>query len=116
MGFVEHMESMPKKKKVVKKAEKPVAPKIIEKIIEKPIAPIVKVVNQPDYSPMVVKQSAETGKLAQQAIASMRDSVNNNQAVMAEIVARIAVRPKEFLIVRDGQGDMTKIIPVYENG
>lgn len=115
MDFTQHMASMPQKKKkkvAEKKVEKPA--KIIEKVIEKPIAPIVKVINQPDLSPVVIGQSKETAKLAQQAIASMRDSVNNNQAVMAEIVARIAVRPKEFLIQRDNQGDMTKIIPIYE--
>jgi len=63
---------------------------------------------------VVVDQNKETSRLANQAIASMRDSVNNNQAVMAEIVKRIAIRPKEFIIVRDGQQNMTKIIPVYE--
>lgn len=79
-----------------------------------PVAPIIKVIEQPNYSPMVMEQGKATAKLADQAIASMRDSVNNNQAVMAEIVKRIAVRPKEFLIQRDNKGDMMKIIPVYE--
>ena len=59
------------------------------------------------------KSGNQTGKLATQAISSMRDSVNNNQAVMAEVIRQISVRPKEFLIVRDNKGDMTKIIPVY---
>ena len=63
---------------------------------------------------VIVDQNKETSRLANQAISSMRDSVNNNQAVMAEIVKRIAIRPKEFIIVRDGQQNMTKIIPVYE--
>ena len=54
--------------------------------------------------------------LADQAIASMRDSVNNNQAVMGEIISRISIKPKEFLVVRDSRGDMVKIIPVYDDG
>ncbi len=54
--------------------------------------------------------------LADQAIASMRDSVNNNQAVMGEIISRISIKPKEFLVVRDNMGDMVKIIPVYDDG
>ena len=85
----------------------------LEALIKKKVksTPVIKM---PDLSPAVIGQSKETAKLAQQAIASMRDSVNNNQAVMAEIVARIAVRPKEFLIQRDNAGDMTKIIPIYE--
>jgi len=62
----------------------------------------------------VKDNSAEVKKMAGQAISSMRDSVNNNQAVMAEIVSMIGARPKEFIIQRDGKGDMTKIIPVYE--
>ena len=61
------------------------------------------------------KSKNQTGKLAQQAISSMRDSVNNNQAVMAEIINRISVRPKEFLIQRDVKGNITKIIPVYDD-
>lgn len=56
-----------------------------------------------------------TTMLAEQAIASMRDAVNNNQAVMGEIVNKLTNRPKEFLIQRDRKGDMVKIIPVYEN-
>ncbi len=80
----------------------------------KPVAPIIKVIEQPNYSPAVLEQSNINKKLAEQAIASMRDSVNNNQAVMGEIVRLIGFRPKEFIIQRDAKGDMAKIIPVYE--
>ena len=116
MGFPEHLDYMHKNKVKKKAVEKKVAPipKSIDRIVEKPIAPIVKVIEHPNYAPMVEKQATMTAVLAEQAIASMRDSVNNNQTVMAEIVKRIAIRPKEFIIVRDGQQNMTKIIPVYE--
>ena len=67
---------------------------------------------------IIAKKSAgaDTRKLAAQAIATMRDSVNNNQAVMAEIINRISIKPKEFLVVRDAKGDISKLIPVYEDG
>ena len=70
MGFAEHMDSMPKKKakkKAAKKTEKPVAPKIVEKIVEKAISPIVKVIEHPNYAPMVEKQATMTAVLAEQA-------------------------------------------------
>ena len=84
--------------------------------IPTPFAPVIKVIEQPDYLPAVTEQTKATAKLAEQAIASMRDTVNNNQAVMQEIVTRLGVYPKEFLIQRDGKGDMVKIIPVYSDG
>jgi hypothetical protein len=100
------------KKKAVKKAE--VIEKITEKVIEKPIAPIVKIIEQPDYSPMINEQAENVGRIAEQAIASLRDSVNNNQAVIGEIAKKIGNRPKEFLVQRNAKGDIEKIIPVYE--
>jgi len=53
-------------------------------------------------------------KLADQAIASMRDSVNHNAAVMGEVIEKLTRKPKEFIIQRNARGDMTKVIPVYE--
>lgn len=104
------------KKPAAKKAEAP-APKPVEVVKEvvKPIAPIVKVVEQPDYSPAVVKQMDSVEKLARQAITSMREAVNHNDAVMAEVINRLAKRPKEFLIQRDRQGNIVKMIPVYDD-
>ena len=121
MSLYKHIQSMPKKKKkaakkkAVKNVDKPVEAKIIEKIVEKPIAPVVKIIEQPDYSPLINEQAGNVGRLAEQAISSMRDTVNNNQAVMSEIAKQIGNRPKEFLVVRDKNRDMTKIIPVYED-
>jgi len=57
-----------------------------------------------------------TARLAEQAIASMRNAVNDNQAIMGEIIHQLSVKPKEFLIVKDNKGDMVKIIPVYDDG
>lgn len=119
MSLGEYIKNAPRKKakkKATKKAEdpKPVE-KVIEKIIEKPIKPIIKVIEQPNYAPMVSEQAENIGRIAEQAIASMRDSVNNNQAVMAEIVKQIGNRPKEFLVQRDKNRDISKIIPVYED-
>ena len=116
MSLAGYIKGMPKKPAPVKKkkAVKKVAP--IERVIEKSIAPIIKVIEQPNYSPMVVEQSANVGRIAEQAIASMRDTVNNNQAVMGEIAKQIGNRPKELLVVRDKNRDITKIIPVYEDG
>jgi len=62
----------------------------------------------------VKDNSAEVKAMAEQAIASMRGTVSNNQAIMGEIVNRLSNRPVEFLIQRDGKGDMVKIIPVYD--
>ncbi len=87
---------------------------LLKKAKGKAVAPIMKVIEQPNYSPAVIEQSKETARIASQAIASMRDSVNNNQAVMGEIIHRLSIKPKEFIIQRDGRGDMVKIIPVYE--
>ena len=84
---------------------------IEKKSRSKPAVPIVKV---PDLSPAVLKQSKETEKLAIQAIASMRDSVNNNQAMMGEVVKVLMVRPIRFDVERDRKGDMVRIIPIYE--
>lgn len=61
----------------------------------------------------VKDNSAEVKKMANQAIASMRDTVNNNQVIMGEIITQLSIKPTEFLIQRDGKGDMVKIIPVY---
>jgi len=120
MGFAEHMQSMPKqaKKKAKKKDAKKVAPipKATDRIVEKPIAPIIKVIEQPDYSPMVEKQATITAVLAEQAMASMRDSVNNNQVVMAEIMRKMLIKPIRFIIKSDNQGNLTEIIPVYKEG
>jgi len=80
----------------------------------KAIAPVIKVIEQPNFSPEIIKQSKATEKMAIQAIASMRDSVNNNQAVMGEIIKRIGFKPIRFDIERDRKGDMVRIIPVYE--
>jgi len=101
-----------KKKAVKSKGEKPKEMRPIEKLV--PVAPIIKVIEQPNYSPEIIKQSANVGKMAEQAIASMRDTVNNNQAVMGEIVSRLSIKPIEFIIQRDNKGDMSKIIPVYK--
>lgn len=62
----------------------------------------------------VKDNSAEVKKMAEQAIASMRDTVNSNQAVMGEIVKMISNRPLWFNIERDNKGDMVRIIPIYE--
>lgn len=116
MSFEQHMKSMPKKakKKTAKKTEQP---KPVEKtiVVEKPIAPIIKVIEQPNYSPEIIKQSANVEKMAEQAIASMRDSVNNNQAVLGEIIRILTDRPipTRFDIHRDGKGDMASITPIY---
>lgn len=115
MNLAEYIKKAPKKAK--KKAKKSAPPKEIkaEKIETlKAVAPIVKVVEQPDYSPAVIEQGKLTEKLAQQAVSSMRDSVNNNQAVMGEIVKMLAERPTRFIIQRDNKGNMNEIIPVYE--
>lgn len=117
MSLAQHIKSLPKKaakKKAVKK-EVEKKPKITERIIEKPVAPIIKVIEQPNYAPMVEKQAAITGILAEQAIASMRDSVNNNQAVLGEIIRILTDRPipTRFDIHRDGKGDMASITPIY---
>ena len=116
MSFEQHMKSMPKKakKKTAKKVEQP---KPIEKpaVVEKPVAPIIKVIEQPNYSPALIEQSKTTNKLAEQAIASMRDSVNNNQAVLGEIIRILTDRPTpvRFDIKRDGKGDMASLTPIY---
>lgn len=117
MNLADYINNAPKKqkkaakKKAVKKAaEKPIKPIVVEK----PISPIIKIIEQPNFSPEIIKQSKATEKLAEQAIASMRDSVNNNQAVMGEIVKMIGFRPIRFDIERDRKGDMARIIPVYE--
>lgn len=60
--------------------------------------------------------SEEVKKIAQQAIASMRDAINHNETILSEVIKQIAPKPKEFLIQRDGKGDMVKIIPVYDDG
>ena len=118
MSLADYINSAPKKaaptkkKKVIEKmVDKP-----IEKVTEKAIAPIINIIEQPDYSPLVIEQSKSAAKLAIQAIAMMNDVIDNNSEVMAEIVAKLTVKPKEFLIVRDNKGDMIKIIPVYPDG
>ena len=62
----------------------------------------------------VKDNSAEVKKMAEQAIASMRDTVNSNQAVMGEIVKQLSNRPVEFIVQHDNKGKLAKIIPVYE--
>ena len=113
MSLAQHIKSLPKKaakKKVVKK-------KVEEKAIEKQVAvaPIVKVIEQPNYSPAVLEQSKSTEKLASQAIASMRDAVNNNQAVLSEVIRILTDKPTpiRFDVQRDGNG-ITAVIPVYK--
>jgi len=61
------------------------------------------------------KSGNQTGKLATQAIASMRDSVNNNQAVMGEIIRLLTERPMpiRFDVQKDRKGDMVSITPIY---
>lgn len=87
---------------------------IKKKSQSKPIAPIIKIIEQPNYSPAVLEQAKLNERLAMQAIASMRDSVNNNQAVMGDVVRVLTSRPIRFDIERDRKGDMVRIIPVYE--
>lgn len=62
----------------------------------------------------VKDNSAEVKRMAEQAIASMRDTVNSNQAVMGEIVKQLSNRPVEFIVQHDNKGKLAKIIPVYE--
>ena len=100
-----------KKKKPLKSVK---TPKPVIKEVIKPISPVIKVVEQPDFSPAIEKGMTINTLLAEQAIASMRDNVNNNQAIMSEIAGRLGNRPKEFIIQRDAKGDMTKVIPVYD--
>jgi hypothetical protein len=120
VSLAQYIKDAPRKKKKIakKKVEKKTAHVVTEKLVkvevERPIAPIVKVIEHPDYSPMINEQAENVGRLAEQAIASLRDSVNNNQAVMAEIAKQIGNRPKKFIIARDARGDMTEVIPVYE--
>lgn len=118
-SLADYIQSAPKKakkKKAVKKvAEKKIEPKIITKTIEKPVAPVIKVIEHPDYSPIVMEQTGNVGKMAEQAIASMRDSVNNNQAVVSEIIRVLTNKPMpiRFDIQRDKKGDMSSLTPVY---
>ena len=62
----------------------------------------------------VKDNSTEVKRMAEQAIASMRDTVNSNQAVMGEIVKQLSNRPVEFIVQHDNKGKLAKIIPVYE--
>lgn len=56
----------------------------------------------------------KTAMLAEQAIASMRDAINHNEAVMGEVIARLTSRPVRFDISRDNKGNMTSITPIYD--
>lgn len=116
MNLSDYIKKAPKKakKKTVKKIEKPKEAKPV--VVEKPIAPIIKVIEAPNFSPEIIKQGEMNKKLAEQAIASMRDSVNNNQAVMGEIIKLLVNRPMpvRFDIQRDGKGDMASITPIYD--
>ena len=62
----------------------------------------------------VKDNSAEVKMMAEQAIASMRDTVNNNQVIMGEIVRIMNIKPIRFDVERDRKGDMVRIIPIYE--
>ncbi len=115
MNLADYINQAPKKAKAAKKkpTQKAESKPVIKEVI-KPISPIVKVIEQPNYSPAIEKQMTMNTLLADQAIASMRDTVNNNQAIISEIAGKIGKRPKEFIIQRDNMNNITKVIPVYE--
>ncbi len=64
----------------------------------------------------VIPQPApdHTRMLAEKAIASMKDALNQNDHVYAEIVKLMTVRPIRFDIHRDNMGNMVSVIPIYE--
>jgi len=55
-----------------------------------------------------------TRLMAEQAIATMKDTVNHNGAVYAEIVKMMTHKPVRFDIHRDNMGNMVSVIPIYE--
>ena len=115
MNLADYIANAPKKQKIAKKkaAKKTEVKPVIKEVI-KPISPIVKVIEQPDFSPAIEKGMTVNALLAEQATASMRDTVNHTQTIMGEIVSKLGNRPKEFIIQHDGKGEMTKVIPIYE--
>jgi hypothetical protein len=83
--------------------------------VEQKLAVIQALIDSKKNIKPVKDNTLDVRRMAEQAIASMRDSVNNNQVIMSEIINTLSMRPKEFIIVRDNNKDMVKIIPVYEN-
>jgi len=66
------------------------------------------------FKTLTKKPKNDSTRMAEQAIASMREAVNHNEAVMGEVAKMLMIKPIRFDITRDKKGDIVSITPIYD--